>query len=90
MQTILEVESIELLDFDYSMPCEGANHTRGLSGHQPDAPGAFMVISPCCGPRVIQCAPRVAAMRFSGTLFCSICNTEHIVEEYTFVPLDSL
>lgn len=90
MQPTLEVEDIVLLDFAYCPPCEGANHSRGLSGHVADAPGAFMVISPCCGPRVIQCAPRVAAMRFGGVLYCGTCDQEHLAEEYTFVPLDSI
>jgi hypothetical protein len=83
----LEQETVILLDFESHLACEGVHHDRGLSGHQPTEPGAFMVISPCCGPKVIQCRPRVAEMRASGVLYCGVCQTEHLTSEYTFLPL---
>lgn len=87
MDTLLEFDSIVLLDFDSDLPCEGTHHGRGLSGHSPTAPGAYMVISPCCGPKVVQCSPRVHAMRDSGVLYCAACRSEHLTVEYTFIPL---
>lgn len=86
----IEVSTIELLDFAPVIPCEGTNHPRGLSGHIPDTPGAYMVVSPCCGPKVIQCAGRVAFMRSGFGLFCGTCGVNHDTTEYTFIPLDTL
>lgn len=87
MNTLLDLESVVLLDFDPDLPCEGTHHIRGLSGHQPTAPGSYMVISPCCGPKVVQCTPRVLAMQASGVLYCGACQGEHLTSEYTFTPL---
>jgi hypothetical protein len=84
---VLDTDTVILLDFESHLACEGVHHDRGLSGHQPTEPGAFMVISPCCGPKVIQCRPRVAEMRASGVLYCGVCQTEHLTSEYTFLPL---
>lgn len=86
----IEVSTIELLDFAPVIPCEGYNHPRGLSGHDPEAPGAYMVVSPCCGPKVIQCAGRVAFMKATGDLYCGSCSANHSTDEYTFIPLDTL
>lgn len=52
----------------------------------PDKPGAFMVISPCCGPKVVQCSPRVMAMWDAGVLYCGACEGEHRTSEYSFIP----
>ncbi|TFD74720.1 hypothetical protein [Cryobacterium fucosi] len=87
VQPDIDEDVVVDLDFEPVIACEGRDHNRGMSGHIPDAPGAFMVISPCHGPKVIQCAPRVAAMRFSGLLHCSVCRMEHLVEEYRFLPI---
>lgn len=87
METLLDQELDSLLDFDSDLACEGSHHGRGLSGHHPTAPGAYMVISPCCGPKVVQCSPRVIAMRHSGVLYCGACRSEHLTVEYTFIPL---
>jgi len=87
LDAVLDVEIVELLDFDTSFPCEGVHHESGLSGHDPSEPGGYMVISPCCGPKVIQCSSRVDAMRTSGVLYCGICKREHLTSEYSFIPL---
>ncbi|HAM26465.1 MAG TPA: hypothetical protein DCP11_07065 [Microbacteriaceae bacterium] len=86
MDALLEAGTVLLLDFDTNLPCEGAHHDRGLSGHVPEKPGAFMVISPCCGPKVVQCSPRVTAMRDAGVLYCGACEGEHLTSEYSFIP----
>ncbi len=88
MDVILDLRSMSLLDFDSELPCEGVHHERGLSGHVPTESGGFMVISPCCGPKVVQCSSRVAAMRSSGVLYCGVCETEHLTSDYRFVPID--
>jgi len=83
----VDKHSVEQLDFESTLPCEGVHHHRGLSGHDPAESGGFMVISPCCGPKVIQCSSRVDAMRVSGVLYCGACQHEHLTSEYTFIPL---
>ena len=83
----IDRESVVLLDVDLDLPCEGTHHIRGLSGHQPTAPGAYLAVSPCCGSKVVQCTPRVLAMRASGVLYCGACRGEHLTSEYTFTPL---
>ncbi|MFO7691091.1 MAG: hypothetical protein R6W83_11165 [Cryobacterium sp.] len=88
MDVILDLRSMTLLDFDTELPCEGVHHERGLSGHVPAESGGFMVISPCCGPKVVQCTSRVTAMRGSGVLYCGVCETEHLTSDYQFVPID--
>jgi len=90
MYILTDLDSVSLLDFDTNLPCEGSHHHRSLSGHSAAEPGAFMVISPCCGPKVIQCSPRVSAMRASGVLYCGTCETEHLTSQYTFIPLDDV
>lgn len=87
MDVLLDLRSMSLLDFDSELPCEGEHHGRSLSGHVAAESGGFMVISPCCGPKVIQCTPRVAAMRSSGVLYCGVCEREHLTSEYQFIPL---
>jgi len=87
MDALLDASTVLMLDFDSDLPCEGVHHGRGLSGHVPDEPGGYMVISPCCGPKVIQCSPRVDAMRHSGVLYCGVCESEHLTTEYRFIPL---
>lgn len=87
MLILTNLDAMSLLDFDSSLPCEGSHHHRSLSGHAADEPGAFMVISPCCGPKVIQCSSRVSAMQASGVLYCGTCESEHLTSEYTFVPV---
>jgi hypothetical protein len=91
MDTLLDLDQEQeldaLLDFDCDLACEGSHHGRGLSGHLSTAPGAYMVISPCCGPKVVQCSPRVIAMQRSGVLYCGACRSEHLTADYTFIPL---
>jgi hypothetical protein len=83
----IELDLSVLEDFSPVLPCEGAHHSRAINGHIEGAPGAFFVVSPCCGPKIVQCAGRVAAMRFNGVLFCATCDTEHLAELYQFVPI---
>ena len=85
---VKETTVLSDLDFNSELPCEGAHHVRGLSGHIKEQRGAFMVYSPCCGPKVVQCNARVTAMRTSGVLYCGTCKEEHLTSTYTFVPLD--
>ncbi|TFB51217.1 hypothetical protein [Cryobacterium tagatosivorans] len=86
MDALLDSDTVSLLDFDSELPCEGAHHLRGLSGHAPEEAGAFMVISPCCGPKVVQCSARVSAMRSTGVLYCGACEYEHLTSDYSFIP----
>lgn len=89
MDALLAVETIEELDFDAELKCEGSCHDRGLYGHVPDSPGAFAMCAPCCGFRIIICAPRRAAFEVFGLVHCPACQIEHLVEQYTFVPVKS-
>ena len=84
---VLEHDLESLFDFDRDLSCEGSHHPRGLSGHDSTAPGAYKVISPCCGPKIVQCEPRVLAMKASGVLYCGTCRTDHLTTEYEFIPL---
>jgi hypothetical protein len=83
---VVDEHGVEQLDFEL-LPCEGVHPDRGLSGHDPAESGGYLVISPCCGPKVIQCGSRVDAMRTSGVLYCAACQHEHLTSEYFFVPL---
>lgn len=91
MQTLYEIEIYDeaALDFDVPIPCEGTHHTRGISGHDPAAPGAYIVMAPCCGTRLIQCAPRVAEMKLQGDLTCVDCQIVHDSAKYRFIPISA-
>jgi len=80
-----DTEIFLLEDWHAELACEGLNHKRGLNGHVIDQAGTWNVISPCCGPKVIQCDGRVQNMREGGLLYCGKCRVEHLVEAYTFV-----
>jgi len=84
------LEDLTHLEFTPDNPpqCEGLDHARGISGHDPAKPAAFIVISPCCGVKPLQCAPRVAALRETGLLKCGLCNVEHLTSSYRFIPLN--
>ena len=86
-QALLDVDPVILMEFTPELECEGYDHHRGIHGHVPDSPGAFFVTAPCCGPKVVVCAPRVAAMRFNGLLTCHTCRREHLTEAYTILPI---
>ena len=82
---IEDTEIFTLQDWTPVIACEGLNHKRGLNGHIIEQDGTWNVISPCCGPKVIQCDGRVQNMREGGLLYCGMCGVEHLVEAYTFV-----
>lgn len=87
-QLLEDVEVDVLLDFEPYLPCEGRSHREGLSGHVPDAEGAFFVVSPCCGPALIVCEPRAVFMKAQGTILCSRCQRETIWELWRFLPVE--
>lgn len=76
------------LDFEPVLPCEGEWHPEGKGGHDPEAPGAFLICSPCHGPSIVQCAGRTADLRSGKSITCSRCAAEHPVEAYRFIPVD--
>ena len=84
------LEDITHLEFapQSPLPCEGQHHARGISGHVASESAAFIVMSPCCGVKPLQCASRVASMREMGRLFCGSCKVEHLTSAYRFIPLD--
>jgi len=85
------IEDLTHLDFnpaDNPPQCEGQHHARGLSGHVASEPAAFIVMSPCCGVKPLQCASRVAEMRESGVLYCGECKVQHLTIRYRFIPLE--
>lgn len=83
-----DVDVMDLLDFSPVLPCEGECHDRGIIGHTLGAPGAFLVVSPCCGPSIVQCASRVARMRAGDVISCSRCKVDRRSAEYRFVPVE--
>lgn len=91
MSTLLDsdvgTESIILLDFEAYLACEGGHHTQGISGHDPEQQGAFLLVAPCCGPKVIQCTARVQYLKEKGLIYCTNCETENLVENYLFIPV---
>ena len=88
--TVPDTELDERLDFEPVLPCEGLDHIRGISGHHIDAPGAFVLVAPCCGHRVVQCAPRIAHFRQVGLISCGRCSIQHPIERYLIIPIDSI
>jgi hypothetical protein len=75
-----------LQDLELPVPCQGMEHSKGTSGHDPDAPGAFMVLSPCCGYRLIQCAPRVERLKTYDIIKCHKCGMDRSASKYLFIP----
>jgi hypothetical protein len=89
MQTTLESDTVLAPEDLANIPCDGRDHKRGISGHVVEDPGAFIVVSPCCGPSLIQCAGRVNYWRTYGLIMCSRCETQHLFEAFTFIPVGS-
>lgn len=79
---------LEQLDFEHTIPCEGQDHYRGYLGHVISEPGAFYVIAPCCGPKLVYCKSRVAKILRDGLLSCHTCKRQHLTELFQFIPID--
>lgn len=84
----VDADVVMELDFSPVLPCEGEWHPEGKGGHDPEAPGAFLIVTPCCGPSIVQCAGRTADLRSGTTISCSRCKADHPVSEYGFIPVD--
>lgn len=89
METKNLADTLAAIDFDYIPKCEGLDHPRNLHGHVAGEPGFYYMISPCCGPKVIVCKPRVWYMHnVSLDIRCHICQREHYVKLYKFPAID--
>jgi hypothetical protein len=83
--TDLSVEDLE--ESLGGIPCQGLSHHEGKYGHDPDLPAAWLLICPHCGPGVMQCQPRVNAMRQIGWIQCMRCKETIEYERWGKVQL---
>ena len=60
IETIPDIEVIEHLDFDAELGCEGTTHSSGYYGHVPAQSASWVVTTPCCGLRILECDGWVA------------------------------
>ena len=88
METLTHA-TVEHLEFEPIIPCEGKYHKRNTEGHQIEEPGAYYVISPCGKSALVQCKPRVDFLRKLTRLMCLYCQEQHSISDYRFIPLDS-
>lgn len=86
----LSEEVLNQILFERPRKCEGEDHHRGILGHNPESPGAYYVITPCHGCKVVQCEGRVLHWKETGLLRCSTCKTWQRYEDCRFIPVDSL
>ena len=86
--TNVETTPLEHLEYCPLIPCEGQDHKRGILGHKVDEPGAFYLITPCCGrATTVQCKPRIDYMIARGTLSCTACKHEYRIEDFRIIPV---
>lgn len=78
------LETIEHLDFEPA--CEGTLHPEGLHGHDPAAPAAFILITPCCGVALYKCAGWVTWPGRTPNLRCD-CGVRFPTRSARFIPL---
>jgi hypothetical protein len=86
----VDVRLDDELDFESVLPCEGLMHEFGTFGHRPYQDGSFVVVSPCCGTRCVQCAGRVAFMRETTAMNCGSCGHDWPPTKYRFIPLEDV
>lgn len=83
-----ETSTLEELDFKHIIPCEGGGHKRGILGHVASEPGAFYIVAPCCGPKIVCCRSRYDKLHVDGLLNCGTCGRQYLIERFKFIPID--
>lgn len=84
----IDLSSLELLDFEHTPACEGETHNEGGYGHVATAPAAWIMSTPCCGPKLLVCEPRRLAIRASKELICGTHKKTMDVTKIVFFPID--
>lgn len=79
------LDQLEHLDFD--LQCEGLYHSRALQGHVPAQPASWYLIAPCHGARLMICDGRRAWLATRGTLQCTVCRVEWLIERWHVEPI---
>lgn len=74
-------------EFHKLPPCEITGHATDLTWHDPSAPAAYWVISPCGGEK-FACALWVAGGSVTPFTDCKKCGHKHRSSEYTYIPLN--
>lgn len=83
-----DLDTTVIEELDEPWQCQGEYHKRGLMGHDPEAPAAWLLIAPCCAPmRILICEPRRQHLLQSGLLHCSICAKGYIIEQWHLEPI---
>lgn len=87
----LELEStsaITDLDWEYTPACEGTTHHLGMNGHKPEEPAAWLMVMPCCGPKILVCNARREQIRAQGELHCGVHDRVATADEIRFDPIN--
>lgn len=85
---VVEAETINDLDFEYTPPCEGSTHSQGRNGHAAEEPASWILCMPCCGPRVLVCESRRIYIRTNGDILCNGCDTWRDTHTLVFLPVN--
>jgi hypothetical protein len=78
------------LDFDHTPACEGQHHADGTNdwGHNPAQSASWVMVAPCCGPKMLICDARRAFIlsQYKG-MHCSTHNRVYTISEVVFTPI---
>ena len=79
--TILEIELLDHLDFDFIPPCE-------VKGCDPE-PAKYRVVFSCCGHTMLWCEPcydhSQRYLQSGGEYYCEICGAANITKPFAMV-----
>ena len=72
---------------DWAPPCTDPSHSAGVRGHVPADYAAWYMIAPCHGLRAAVCHGRYLNMLLTGTVTCTVCRRQYLIEQYRFEPV---
>lgn len=82
-----DVDTINDLDFTYLPGCEGETHSRSLHGHQAEEPARWVLVMPCCGPKLLVCEPRRAHIMADLDIRCNFHQEYVDTRAVRFIPI---
>jgi len=84
----VDLSTLEMLDFEHTPACEGQLHAVNLFGHQADEPAKSLMVTPCCGTKLLVCEPRRKFIIAGGAVYCGDHNRVVQADEIKFLPID--
>jgi hypothetical protein len=71
-------------DLEEPLKCTGLHHKVGSHGHDPEAPGTYSLIYPCCKRSGVRCEPWIICIRKEKNIHCVYCDKTTPIEQWGF------